>query len=460
MSHAVVSRHRRVRARTAASALTLLVVAGHSWLPAQAQAQASRLDVRAGSADTIRLSLADARTRALSANPDLAAARLDTSIARGWLRQAGVLRFNPSVDALSGGAGLELGLSQEVEVFGQRGIRITAERAGLARASASIANESRITLGAVDRAFFGLVAATQRNNLAREVLALNERLAEVAARQLAEGEISRLGFNLSVVELGRARARELARRREQQDAAVLLSLLVGLPPNSILAPVLDGTTEQPPLDAADPAEAAERTRADTVPALDVDSLTALALRLRPDLHAKLAAIRNAEALVSLSRREALPNFLARSVLEPAGGDGGTTVRPGLGVSLPVFNRNQGQTAALRAAARQTELERQALTVRVRAEVSTAVTAYLAAAAEVAVLENTVLKPARQNRALVEIAYREGKVGIAELLLIQNQAIDAELDYWAAWLAGREALATLAEVTAQNIARGAKPPPGP
>ncbi len=457
MLHRVVNRFRSACARIV-QALALLTVVGHFVRAVPAGAQTPVPDLRAGLVDTVRLSLDNARARALAANPDLLAARLDTAIARGWLRQAGVLRFNPSADALTGGEGLELGLSQEIEVFGQRGLRIAAERAGLARASAAVANETRITLGQVDRSFFGLVAATQRRNLAREVLALNERLAEIAARQLAEGEISRLGFNLSVVELGRARALELARRREQQDAEVLLSRLIGLSPTTTPIPVLDETTGRPAIDSAmGSGRGAADLSPEPVPGLDVDSLTALALVRRPDLRATLAAVRNAEAMVKLSGREALPNLIARGVLEPAASGVGTTVRPGLGLTLPIFNRNQGQTAALRAAARQAEFTRQALVARVRAEVSTAVAAYRAAAAEVVVLESTVLVPARQNRALVEIAYREGKVGIADLLLIQNQAIDAELDYWAAWLAGREALATLAEATGQNITGILQPP---
>ena len=84
-------------------------------------------------------------------------------------------------------------------------------------------------------------------------------------------------------------------------------------------------------------------------------------------------------------------------------------------------------------------------------------AYRSATAEVAILETTVLVPARQNRGLVEIAYREGKVGIAELLLIQNQAIDAELDYWDAWLASRQARATLAEAIGQNAGTNPRSP---
>lgn len=403
--------------------------------------------------DTVRLSLHDARTRALSENLDLAAARLDTAVARGWMRQARLLRFNPAADALTGGDALELGVSQELEVFGQRGVRIAVERAAFERARASVANATRVTIGEVDRSFYRLVAATQRGQLAGDVLALNERLADVARRQLAEGEISRLDFNLAIVELGRARARALASRREQEEAAIGLRRIVGLPPGVTVLPMDAGAGGI----AADtiPGPAAPYADTDTLIAAEIDRLVALAIARRPDLRQLLATVDQARADATLARREALPNLIARGVWEMPPG-GGRDFRPGLGVSLPLLNRNQGRVAALRAASRQAELQRVALAGLVRAEVTTAVAAYRAAAAESAVLETTVLVPARQNRGLVEIAYREGKVGLAELLLIQNQAIDAELDYWEAWLAGRQALATLAEATAENITPQALP----
>ena len=127
------------------------------------------------------------------------------------------------------------------------------------------------------------------------------------------------------------------------------------------------------------------------------------------------------------------------------------VRPGVGITLPLFNRNQGETEGKRAAVTQVTLQRDALTTRVRAEIAAAVMSYRSAAVQVEVLETTVLAPARQNRQLLETAYREGKVGLPVLLLIRNQVIGAELDYWSAWLAEREAIAVLAEATGANIA---------
>lgn len=415
---------------------------------------ASRLEAQGPNtrarSDTLRLTLTEARGRSIAANPELLAARLDTAIARGQLRQARIIRFNPVADvvARSGGDKLDATLSQEIEIFGQRSARIASGRAGLEATQATVVDAMRIVIGQVDRAFYRLASASQRVALAEEVLALNTRLADVAGRQLREGEISRLDYNLAVVELGRARARGLATRRERERAAIELARLLGLPRGTALAAVPDSVT----LMAADTAHVTGRTPlpATDRTSLDVDALTEHALRRRPDLMARAAVLRQTRAQLSLSRREALPNPVIRGVMEQPTSGGPRTLRPGIGFTLPFLNRNQGERQALTAAARRAELDQAALMATVRAEIASAVASYETAGNEVEVLRATVLAPARQNRQLAEVAYREGKLGLPVLLLIQNQAIDAELDFWSAWLAAREALATLAESTAQNI----------
>jgi cobalt-zinc-cadmium efflux system outer membrane protein len=392
--------------------------------------------------DTLRLTLPDARAIALRANPALAAVRLDTAVARGELRQAA--RFfttNPAVELLSaaGGNGMEAGVSQEIEIFGQQGARASAGRAGLVRARAGISDATRLTIGAVDRTFYQLYAATERSRLVNDVLSLTRRIADVAERQLAAGEISRLDFNLASIELGRTRARALAAERERDAATIELRRRLGIRELKPVVAVLDSTggTER-------------------APGFDVDSLVRLALGRRPDLAERNAAIRQADALATTAGREGLPNLVARGVSEPVDDGDGRVFRPGFGITIPIFNRNRGRVQALRATTRQAELERNALVETISAEVRTAVSALEAAAAETDVLEATVLPPARQNRELVEIAYREGKVGLPELLLIRNQAIDAELDYWTAWLTERQTLSSLAEATGINLTMEQEP----
>lgn len=408
--------------------------------------------------DTLRLTLAAARARGILDNPDLIATRLDTTIARGELRQARTLPFNPSSDLLAParGNGTELGVTQELEVFGQRGQRVAAGRAEVTRATAGITNAARLTLGEIDRGFYRLASASQRTLLADEVLELNQRLASVAQRQLAAGEISKLDYNLAVVELGRSRSRALATRREREQVELDLQRLLGLRSGTHVEPDIGNMQDEGMPDSVSGVPSGAHAHAARAAKLNVDSLIAVALTRRPDLSERSAAIEVAQAQARLARREALPNLIVRGAVEPAA-NGGQAFRPGIGATIPLFNRNRGIAEARDATARQVELQRASLVGRMRTEIAAEVAAYRSAAEEVEILETTVLAPARQNRQLLETAYREGKVGLPVLLLIRNQVIDAELEYWASWLAERVALADLAEATAENIAPSQRNP---
>jgi cobalt-zinc-cadmium efflux system outer membrane protein len=261
-----------------------------------------------------------------------------------------------------------------------------------------------------------------------------------------------LDYNLAVVELGRSRAVAMSARRERAQGDIELRRLVGVADQIPLQPIVDSSQHPAPADSARVIPRDLVSLVGQASALDVDTLTALALARRSDLTSSAAAIALSTAGVGLARREALPNILARVTSEARSDRPGRVARLGVGLTLPVFNRNQGEIDARRAAVTQSTLMRNALITRVRAEVATAVMTYRSAAAEVEVLESTVLAPARQNRQLLETAYREGKVGLPVLLLIRNQVISAELEYWTAWLEEREAFAALAEATGANMLR--------
>lgn len=415
------------------------------------------------SPDTMRVSLAAARKLALVGNPELFAQTFDTAIARGNLRQAGSFRFNPSADVLgaSGSNGAEIGLSQEIEVFGQRGARLRARRAGLSRAAARVGDAARRTLGEVDRIFYRVVSARERSLLADSVSVLNRRLTAIAERQLAAGEISRLDYNLAAIELGRSQSRALAENREHVVLSRDFGRLLGITDRIAVYPVLDRTQHHPLAPSGVDARADAHSLVEAAGRLSPDSLITLALQSRPDLRERTAAVREASGEVSVARKEILPNLVLRGMSEPASVGDGRVLRAGVGLTLPVLNRNRGEIQARRAAAEQAELQRAALEKAIGTQVANAISTYQAAASEIEILETTVLPPARQNRVLLESAYREGKVGLPVLLLIRNQVVEAEMEYWSAWLREREAYAALAEVTGANLdaARYTVPEPG-
>ncbi len=442
--------------------VTATILAASVAVASPAAAQVTR---GATASDTLTLSLADVHRLVIRQNPTLLATRQETAIAGGELRQARVYQFNPnlSLQAVGGsfggsGSPYELALTQDVEWAGQRGLRIGAARTGLTRASAVVQNAGRLTLAEASAGFYRALAAERRLSVAQDALALTERLLAAVRTQLAEGEISTLEANLAEIEAGRARGRVLTAQRVATSDELELKQFIGLTPDTPVRLAADagGTagaagvvlTPQPmprPVAAALPA-------APDPAVLDPDSLVALALARRPDLAASTAAVREAETLTRLARREALPNLRLGAAVERAGGDGSPEIGPAIGFSLPLFNRNQGLVDQRRALTEQARLDRRATELGIRADVAQAARAYRTASEEAAVFETSVLRPARTNIELLETAYRAGKIDLPTLLLLRNQLLDAELGYWDAWLAQREALVQL------EAATGALTPP--
>ena len=395
--------------------------------------------------DTVVLSLGAAQQLALRRNPDFLADRREIAIAQGQFRQARTYALNPDISATVPGAvsGGEVGeyevtLMQEVEWAGQWGLRSGAARLGVERAEHGVRNAARTTLTAVSRAYLEALAADRRFGVSTAVLELNERLLSATRTQLREGEISALEANLAEIEFGRARARVLAARRDAESTALELKRIAGLADGVPLRLVDDSTV------APDP-----RT-------LAADSLLAVALLRRPDLAASGAAVRQLEALRRLAGREGIPNLRVGVVADRDAPGDPSRLGIGIGLALPLWNRSRGLVAERLARAEQAVLQLQATELRVRSDVTAAVRQYASASEETAVYEASVLRPARENQALLDTAYRAGKVNLPTLLLLRNQLLDAELGYWDAWLARRTALIALQAATGTLMPDGAMP----
>lgn len=423
-SHPVVS----------AALLAFLALLGSTSVARSATAQSPAASARA---DTLVLALDDVRRLALERSPTLLGARQETAIARGALRQTRVLRSNPELAVQSAGGALgsaadqlQLTVLQEIEWAGQRGLRSDAARLGLERASFGVQDAGRLTIGEASVGFFRAVAADRRLAVAEEALALGERLLVAVRIQVREGEISRLEANLAEIESGRARGRVLSARRAAASAELELKLLVGIGAETPLRLVTDTTA----------------SLITGLEALSVDSLVALALVRRPDLAATGEAVREAETLRALGRREAFPNLRIGVGGNRSPDDGSVQFGPAFGLTLPFFNRNQGLGDQRRALVEQAQFARRWALLRVETDVIAAERAYRAAAEEARVYEREVLARAHENAALLETAYGAGKIDLSSLLLLRNQLLDAEFGFWDAWLAQREALVRLDAAT--------------
>jgi cobalt-zinc-cadmium efflux system outer membrane protein len=353
---------------------------------------------------------------ALERNATLHSARADVAAARARLEGvSSILRSNPEVEGAAGprrGPGarstdLEIGVSQELEIFGQRGARIDAAEALVAAAEATLESRRVLVAGEVREAFARRLAATQRLQLAEEAHALAEEALRAAEARQRSGAASKVEVNAARSSLGLAvRERAIA---VQRDAAAMgaLVLLVGLDP---AVPVrLEGDLSGTPGEA---------------PA--IASLVERALAQRADIRAARSEVEAARAERRLAGREAYPSpRLGVTYAE----EGDEQITKGvLAFELPLFDRNQGERGV--AAARVTQAERalDALTRAIHTEVGLAATRVTAAAAAAQAYTGGLLTGLEENMELVNEAYRAGKVGFFELLVIRRETLDARIGY--------------------------------
>lgn len=376
----------------------------------------------AQSGDTLELSLSAARSLAAEANPELLAATWRQEAARGDVSTARTLRFNPDVsfESRSPGDGTtsryEAALGLELELAGQRGLRGRASESALSAAYRRFDDNARSVLAEVSFAYVSLVAAEQRLALVEEINRLNTQLHAAVRRQLSEGEVSVLEANLAAIEATRATARTMEVSSAREAAAHMLGRMLGRAPSESIRTVGPSAEATPP----------------SWGAATLDDLVRTALALRPDLRALEYDVERAQQEERLARREALPNIRIAGLVTREDPLMDPRLGLSLGVSLPLFDRNQGQGVRRRAEIAEVEQVRRATELRIRTEVENALLLYESAEREVSLLEAELLGPIRENQRLLDTAYREGKIDLAGLLLLRNQLLDAEMSYWDSW----------------------------
>jgi outer membrane protein, heavy metal efflux system len=388
-------------------------------------------DASPGAVEALRLP--DALVRAAAASPAVRTAEADLAAAHGRLRQARLLPANPVLSGdlarhtAPGEAMKDRGvaLDQEIEVGGQRGLRITAAEHDVARAELALADHRRLTEGEVRRAFFGVAAADRRCRLAGERLALASRLAATARQRVEAGDAPALERRLGDLETVRAE-HERARAEAQRERAVLrLADALGASPEEQLVVVTD----------ADPGH----------PAAAEGTLVERALAGRPDLAAARAEHARLEAEADLTRRQGIvPNPVLRGFYREellneriAGG--------GISLPLPLWNRQQGRETELLALARgastQTALPR---------EVHVALLRRRAAEDTWRRYEAEALPAAAAAGEELDRALRAHYIGLADALVQQDRLLQSRQAAIDAWLELREADADLIEAVGGDI----------
>lgn len=373
-----------------------------------------------------RWPLAEALDNAFAHSPVLRALQAELEEVESSLLGAKTYPYNPELalevaDRSSPGVSTTdrgFSLSQELEIAGQRRKRIAVANEEVAAAEAAFLREKRLLAFRVESAFAEAVRSRELLAVAETDVALARDVLGFSKRRLERGAATQIDVNLAQASAGRAE------RRVQRDRAAYASA------RSRLAEIA-GT---------DPALPPEPLGELAFPQGELPSLEELleaAVKNRGDLGSIRRQELAAEAAIRLALAQRRPNLIVGGFLqreETTDDIFGATV----GVSLPLFNRNQGRIAESRAVRERLRHERDALRLAVEQEVVTALNNLRAARAAAGYLRDQVLGTLEENVGLLQRSLAAGRIGATEVVTLRREFVASRREYVEtladAWLA--------------------------
>ena len=378
------------------------------------------------------VSLADAMARAVEQEPTLRAARHEVLGLRASIKQA-ELRPNPSIslerrEEPSGTDNLTtVGVDWPLDLF-RRDARVTVATRESDVAARAYDDRVRLLLGQVRERYGAVAAAVREIAVLDELITASTRQLEALSARVAQGASAPLDRNILAVDIRRLEADRML--QAGRAAALMLGLkrVLGLAPDAPLR--LRHTIESLVL-------------------LDTSSATTatpepISIDQRPDLRVADARVAAAAARVERAQQEGrveaglFGSYMRMDAGFPQRGvtPEGTLERvhgvfhyasAGLRITLPIFNRNQGDVESARAQHTAEEATRDATRLEAVTELAAARARDVAAqSARLHVREART--QAAENLAVIQQAYDLGRLRISDVLMEQRRFLELERQY--------------------------------
>lgn len=337
----------------------------------------------------------------------------------------------------SGGSGLDvqLSLSQQFWIAGQRGLRRTAAERLRDRTEAQLAQTHWLVHWRVHALFHQAIVAREGATAAGQLLVFAESVLSIAKGRHKAGDISPLQVRVAEVEAAQARQAKVA-----ADNAFLSARLN-------LAEAAGWSAASPPR----PAGGLGKPRR----APDPQRLLELAIKSAPRLRTGKAAALETAARRRLAEREVWPDPTVgvSYVRESDPATGGTDASIALltvGVPIPVWQRNRGARA--RALADHhlavARVERVRSTLRVR--VARAAASVTAGADRVAAYGEQILPALERNLELLRRSLELGEIDLLNVVVAQQRFVRIQRDALSAFADYYRAVAQLESVVGAQI----------
>lgn len=374
------------------------------------------------------LSLQQAITLALSANPGLAVAQRELEAAEGPVLQGGT-RPNPELSALledtrQATRTTTIQLNQAIELGGKRGARIRAAERGRDIAAAELNARRADVRGAVVTAFYEVLLAQERITLAADSVALALRASDAAGKRVQAGKVS-------PVEETRARVAEATARLEAAQAASELRLAR----QRLAATWGNGT---PRFERAEAMGAAVTA----LPSVPTPQALAARLAASPSLQRAQVEVQRRQALTELERTRRTPDLTASLGMKRDAQSGRNQALIGLSIPLPLFDRNQGNLLEALRREDKSRDELVAADIGLRTAVLQSAGQLDAASNEARTIRDTVLPGAQSAYDAATTGFELGKFNFLDVLDAQRTLFAAKAQYLRALGAAQAAAAEI------------------
>lgn len=409
-----------IAARIAAAAIIFTPVFAGTFAQAQTE---SRTTAAVGPV----MSLGDVERLAIEHNPTLAQAEAAIRASQGRRRQAGMFP-NPIVGyqgeelafrALSDKSEHSFFVEQTIPLGGKRAKSSRIFEKEAVRAEAESAAQKQRVLNSVRLLYYETLGAQQRVDLRVELARIAREAVTTTAELMNVGQADRPDYFEAEIE---AQQVELELTKAQNDLEQLWHLLASIIGKPDLEPArLAGDLET------------------GLPALDQQALTATLMRESPEIKSARAEVERAQAVLARAKAEKVPDLFVRGsigysteALEtrtgPLGRKTGPEASIEVGITLPIFNRNQGGISSAEAELSIAEREMQRLELSLRARLAQAFRDYNNAVSAVDRYRKVMLPRAQSAYDLYLASFKHMAASYPQVIIAQRTMFQLRESY--------------------------------
>lgn len=353
---------------------------------------------------------------ALESNPTLVQARMAVRAAQGGYVQAG-LYPNPAIAYAGGDLGIEgtagqqgMVIGQEIVTWGKRRLERAVASHEVQEAQHAWESQRQRVLNDVGTSFYEVLLAQKMIETNQQMVRIGEESAKAAEQLRAAMEVSRADVLQARIEAEMAAVNlNTAENRHRAAWRRLVGLL--------------GRPDMQPADLAGDVD-------EGLPQLEWEESLARLMSESPELAHARSAVERARCNLALQQAERLPNLEVEVGAKYDDSTYEALADVGLGVELPLFNRNQGNIVTAEAELIAAEHEVRRVELDLRDRLVEAFEQYANARWQVDAYKNTILPNSQASLEMVGAGYREGELGYLTLLTAQRTYFSVNLEYLA------------------------------